>query len=319
MLKVTSYDNTWGSSRMEVNMKKVDYVIVNSLRRTILTDIPIYAFDTTININTSIFNNNYMKLRMSNLPIIGIENNQVFFKKEEEKDDEESNFDEGFGLMDDIELTVDKNIDSSSINNFTLYLNYENKTPDIVTVTTKDCDYYYRGKKINNPYKIDIPIIKLQPDQKINLTSVSKLGTEKESSIYSPVSICSYEQVSDEEYNLFLESRGQITEYQILERAIDNLIKNTDELIKNMSKMKTVDGMIKVGDIDHTMGNLISHFAMMEKNDVAMFTYNQPHPLDPVIVFSYRLKSSTLDKVLEKVNNNIIKTYTELKKLLVKK
>jgi DNA-directed RNA polymerase subunit L len=318
MLKVNSYDNTWGSSRMEINMKKVDYVIVNSLRRTILTDLPIYAFETTININTSIFNNNYMKLRMSNLPIIGIENNEVFFKKEEEKDEEESNFDEGFGLMDDIELTVDKNIDSSSINNFTLYLNYENKTPDIVTITTKDCDYYYRGKKITNPYKIDIPIIKLQPDQIINLTSVSKLGTEKESAIYSPVSICSYQQVSDEEYNLFLESRGQITEHQILERAIDNLLKNTDELIKNMSKMKTVDGMIKVGDIDHTMGNLISHFAMMEK-EVEMFTYSQPHPLDPVIIFHYRLKSSSLDKVLEKVNNNISKTYSELKKQLVKK
>lgn len=318
MLKVSSYDNSWGSSRMEINMKKVDYVIVNSLRRTILTDIPIYAFETTININTSIFNNNYMKLRMSNLPIIGIENNEVFFKKEEEKDDEESNFDEGFGLMDDIELTVDKNIDSSSINNFTLYLNYESKTPDIVTVTTKDCDYYYRGKKISNPYKTDIPIIKLQPDQKINLTSVSKLGTEKESAIYSPVSICSYQQVSDEEYNLFLESRGQITEYQILDRAIDNLLKNTDELIKNMSKMKTVDGMIKVGDIEHTLGNLISHFAMMEK-EVEMFTYSQPHPLDPVIIFHYRLKSSSLDKVLEKVNNNISKTYTELKKQLIKK
>jgi DNA-directed RNA polymerase subunit L len=318
MLKVSSYDNTWGSSRMELNMKKVDYVIVNSIRRTILSDIPIYAFETTVNVNTSVFNNNYIKLRMSNLPVFGIENNNVFFKKVEEKEEEESNFDEGFGLMDDIELTVDKNIDSSSINNFTLYLNYENKTPDIVTVTTKDCDYFYKGKKISNPYKVDIPIIKLQPDQKINLTSVSKLGTEGESAIYSPVSICSYEQVSEDEFNFFLESRGQISEYQIMERAIDNLLKNVDDLIRDMSKMKTEDGMIKVGDIDHTLGNLISHFAMMEK-DVEMFTYNQPHPLDPVIVYHYKLKSSTLDKVLEKVNENISKTFKNLKQLLVKK
>jgi DNA-directed RNA polymerase subunit L len=319
MLKVSSYDNTWGSSRMELNMKKVDYVIVNSIRRTILSDIPIYAFETTVNVNTSVFNNNYIKLRMSNLPVFGIENNLVFFKKTEEKDEEESNFDEGFGLMDDIELTVDKNVDSSSINNFTLYLNYENKTPDIVTVTTKDCDYFYKGKKISNPYKVDIPIIKLQPDQKINLTSVSKLGIEKESAIYSPVSICSYQQVSDDEFNFFLESRGQITEHQILERAIDNLLKNVDDLIRDMSKMKTEDGMIKVGDIDHTLGNLISHFAMMEKKEVEMFTYKQPHPLDPVIVYHYRLKSSTLDKVLEKVNDNISKTFKNLKQQLVKK
>ena len=318
MLKVSSYDNTWASSRMELNMKKVDYVIVNSIRRTVLSDIPIYAFETTVNVNTSVFNNNYIKLRMSNLPIIGIENNNVFFKKVEEEDEEESNFDEGFGLMDDIELTIDKNVDSSSINNFTLYLNYENKTPDIVTITTKDCDYFYKGKKINNPYKTDIPIIKLQPEQKINLTSVSKLETEKKSAIYSPVSICSYQQISDDEFNFFLESRGQITEHQILERAIDNLLKNVDDLIRDMSKMKTEDGMIKVGDIDHTLGNLISHFAMMEK-EVEMFTYNQPHPLDPVIVFHYRLKSSTLDKVLEKVNDNISKTFKNLKQQLIKK
>ena len=72
-LKVLDWDKEMNNSRLELNLKgkNLNYVVLNTLRRTIFSDVPIYAFDKiTINKNTSIFNNNYMKLRIENLPVI---------------------------------------------------------------------------------------------------------------------------------------------------------------------------------------------------------------------------------------------------------
>ena len=74
---VKTYDSTYGNTRLELNIKgpNINYVILNTIRRTILTHIPNYAF-TEFNFtkNNTIFNNNYLKLRISNIPVWGIEN-----------------------------------------------------------------------------------------------------------------------------------------------------------------------------------------------------------------------------------------------------
>ena len=72
---VLNYDSTHGNTRLELSIKgdDINYVILNTLRRTIMTNIPIYAF-TEFNFkkNKSIFNGNYLKLRLKNLPFWGI-------------------------------------------------------------------------------------------------------------------------------------------------------------------------------------------------------------------------------------------------------
>ena len=64
-LKKLDWDKEVTNSRLELNVtgKNINYVVMSTLRRVVLTNIPIYAFDKiTINKNSSIFNNNYMKL-----------------------------------------------------------------------------------------------------------------------------------------------------------------------------------------------------------------------------------------------------------------
>ena len=72
---VFNYDSTYGNTRLEITIKgeNIDYIIINTLRRSVLSYIPNYAF-TQFNFkkNTSIFNNNYLKLRILNLPVWGI-------------------------------------------------------------------------------------------------------------------------------------------------------------------------------------------------------------------------------------------------------
>ena len=76
-LKNVSYDKTNGSSRLEFDLSgpEINHVIVNTLRRVILSDVPQYAFtDFKFNKNNSIFHNNFLKNQIKNMPVWGIEN-----------------------------------------------------------------------------------------------------------------------------------------------------------------------------------------------------------------------------------------------------
>jgi len=76
-LKNISQDKTSGSSRLEFDLSgpEINHVIVNTLRRTILTDIPIYAFtDFKFNKNESVFHNNFLKNKIKNMTVWCINN-----------------------------------------------------------------------------------------------------------------------------------------------------------------------------------------------------------------------------------------------------
>ena len=112
-LKNVSYDKTHGSSRLEFELSgpEVNHVLVNTLRRTILTNIPIYAFtDFKFNKNNSIFHNNFLKNQIKNMPVWGIENKLEFFEKDIKKIDVIEEVEE---IEDDVDLNFDKKIDST--------------------------------------------------------------------------------------------------------------------------------------------------------------------------------------------------------------
>ena len=119
-LKLIKYNKDKINSRYEINIKgpNIDEVIINTIRRGILTYVPIYAF-TKFNFitNESIFNNNYIKLRLKNLPVWNINNTIVKLENKEtiiEENDEEVNID------DDVDLNSENVINSSSLNQLTI-------------------------------------------------------------------------------------------------------------------------------------------------------------------------------------------------------
>ena len=59
--------------------KDINYAIVNTLRRLVMSSVPIYAFhqdDMKFDINTSVFNNDMLKDRFRNIPIFNIDNDE---------------------------------------------------------------------------------------------------------------------------------------------------------------------------------------------------------------------------------------------------
>lgn len=129
-----------------ISGKDINITIVNTIRRLVMSSIPIYAFhhdDMTFDVNTSIFNNDMLKDRFRNLPIFNIENAESTVTK----------FDE---------LETDKNRIIDNANNLTMFINIKNNKDSILNVTTDDAIFYYKGKQVPSPYKKPLLLIKLR-------------------------------------------------------------------------------------------------------------------------------------------------------------
>ena len=323
-IKNVSQDNTKGFSRLEFDItgKDVNHVIVNALRRTVLSEIPIYAFTEFIfNKNNSVFHNNFIKNQIKNLPVWGINNKIEIFEKlkiiKNEIIDEDNNLD------DDVDLVFDKKIDSTSLDQLTMYVDYANKINDVFSVTTEHAKFYFAQKQIPNPYPIPIQLVKLQKDQHINFTTVTSIGTEKDNAHFSPVSICVYEEKKEDYFRFFIESRGQMTEKDILHRAIVNLNNKLENILQqitnslNIIDESKVEGRIEIKNEEHTIGNLLSRGLQNHKN-VSFACYHLPHPLEKRVIIEYKLKSGKFINVLKDVTNEFIELFNKLDKLIEK-
>jgi DNA-directed RNA polymerase subunit L len=301
------------NSRLEFELKGVSYTIVNTLRRVVLSRIPIYGFNKiTISENTSVFNNNYMKLRIRNMPVFGINaDNPIFvpiIKKEtvvEEND------------LAEVDVNPENDmVNSSSLKQLTMYVDYVNNSNEIITVGSDDCKFYYMEKQINSPYPINIPIIKLQPTQKIKMSAITELGIEDISSIYSPVSIFTYKQLSADNFIVIMESRGQLNEKQILQYAYDNIRMILDNFLKLVPDIDDIQGKLQVNDADHTLGNIIAE-GLMNHKKVKFGGYNSPHLLDKKIIFQYELNEKiSIKKIMNEIVNVYMELFTTINKLV---
>ena len=307
------------NSRLEFTISGVNNTIVNCLRRVTLSSIPIYVFkDIRISENTSIFNNNYMKLRINNLPVLGITTDNPIYTKKEViiKEDNE---------MDDIDMSTNEDINSSSLKQLTMYLDKINTTDEIITIGTDDCKFYFMEKQIDSPYKLpycgNIPLIKLQPTQKIKLSAITSLGIENENSIYAAVSIFSYNLIDETSYTIALESRGQLDEKTILKYTCINLINILDRFIEKLS-LKDVPtniiGKILVIDSDHTLGTLIAS-GLQNHKKIKFAGYNMPHLLDQTIAFDYEMfKEDNIKDILVEIVDDFKKIFKTINNLIEK-
>jgi DNA-directed RNA polymerase subunit L len=324
-LKVINMNNDLGESSLEYKLSgpDINYTVVNTIRRVIFKYIPIYAFNQfKFEKNTSVFNNSYIKLRLKQIPIWGIENKLDTIeinKKEPVIDIPEENEVE---LGDDVALESDTNLNSSTLKQLTMYVNYKNKTNNIVCVTTNDAKFYFDEKNIPSPYETPIPIVKLQAKQEIVFSAITDIGIEEINAMYSPVCINTYKMVNENEFNLTLESRGQITEKRILNVALHNIknkLNNFMKLVSDENKVKmevdVLEGVLIVNNEDHTLGNLITR-GMQQHSDISFAGYNLPHPLSNKVHFNFKLNKGKIIKVMKDVVDYYLTLFDKINKLV---
>lgn len=304
--KIEEYnDKNKGATKLIFNIKGVDIneVVLNTLRRAILENVPIYNFDIfNFEKNTSVFHNTYMELRLRNMPIWGIDNEVVFLKEATETIDIHD------GSDDEFEYDTNKPIDTSTLKQLTMYINFKNNSNNIVTVSTENAKFYFAQEQINNPYYVHIPIIKLQPEQEISFSAITNINIEKINPVYSPCSVCFFKIKSENDYDFILESRGQITEKRIINVAIQNIIKNMNNILKEL-KTHTYEkeGIIIINKENHTMGNLIAR-GLQQHSNIEFAGYNMPHPLSNIIHIHYKINKIDIIKAIE----DVVDYYTDL-------
>jgi DNA-directed RNA polymerase II subunit RPB11 len=262
------------------------------------------------------------------MPVWGIENTIEFIdyninSNKKELDD----IQEEVAEDDNIELNVEKNLNTSNLKQFNMYINAKNKTNEITTVSTSDAKFYYDEKQIASPYKVSIPIVKLQPGQEIAFSAITKLGTEHEDSMYSAACIAAYKQINDDEFDFFLESRGQIDEKRIMYIAMINIERRIQSFLKllqedktnnnsknNVSEENKLQGQIIVNNEDHTLGNLIANGLQLHPK-ISFAGYNLPHPLAKKVCFHYKLeKAGDIKQIIEEVINYYSEIFGQIKK-----
>ena len=70
-------DDTFQANHLHINFKgkSINHVVLNTLRRIMLEDIPCLSFNSElieIIKNSSVYNNDYMRNRLENLPLINM-------------------------------------------------------------------------------------------------------------------------------------------------------------------------------------------------------------------------------------------------------
>jgi len=323
-VKKLSHDKELFNSRLEINIsgKDIDHVVINTLRRIILSEIPVYCWDDfEITTNESIYNNSQLRLYLKNIPVVGIKDipkkvpriKENSTEEDDEDDEEDDNLKEIIGI-DDIETEDKIKVDGLSLNQLSMFLQYHNTTNGIISVTSDDAKFYYQGSEIKSPYINPIILIKLQPTQHINFSAKTRLSNEKEDAKFSPVSVCAFNQLKEDEYKFFLESRGLYTEKEILLSACYQIKRKLKKIVKLFPETDMEEGQIKIPKEDFTVGNMIAH-GMFLLTEVKYATFMKKHPLDDEVIIKFGLKkSSNMKNIITKVYENYRKIYDNLEK-----
>ena len=249
VIEHNKYDDTYNNYVIYgIKGSKINNVIMNTIRRCIIDMIPTYAFDKddiVITKNSSIYNNDYMRLRLSQFPIINVDNSRETIEKSLELE-YEANISSFEQKIEDINIIKKKeemkNLEKSQ--NFTMVVNVKNTSSSVLNITT-DTDgvkFYYRGKLIESPYKRKLLIIKLKPGEEFSCNAASMLNIGMKYVNHMATSVCVFAEPeinSSDEYKLNIESLKQIPEKELVIRAcliINKKLQNYLDIITDKIK-----------------------------------------------------------------------------------
>jgi DNA-directed RNA polymerase subunit L len=305
----------------------------NAIRRTCMSNIDIPAIreeDVKINSNSSYLNNGIIENRISLLPIYGnhdykdmslslsktnnhekkmtVYSSDIIFKKDGKELDKSK-----YMIYDDILVTHLKRNESldfsAEVTYSNVYLDQSNYSP-VSTIT-----YSFKGDEKKIKEKLD------GIDDELQKKDFEIRDAEREYLVND----------NDEPsvYQFTLESVGQFTPEDLLNKVFDKLIEKLNDLklfINNEknSKISVSDADFNLKsfdfnilDEDDTLGNLISSY-MVEDSRVVFCGYDIPHPLDNKLIIRTSLaKDNTMENNINIFKENIdilVKLLTDIKK-----
>lgn len=315
-IKELIYDNkNIGHTKLHLNFSgdNVDYVLMNTIRRILIENMPIYAYDPKyikIDKNTSVYDNDYIKMRISSFPVIcKVAENTLDKLEHLEKI--------AYSLTSMSNKDVEELVDNMTELN--MYVDKKNTTNENIDVTTNDALFYLNGEQINNPYKNEMIICKLNKNQEIKFTAISKLGIGLMNDIWNSVGVCAYEQISEHEYILKIESSGQIDEYELLNRVckiLKNKITKFGKYLETYEFKNKMHGTLILENENNTIGNFITNKLQYHPN-IQFAGYRMEHLLIDKVIIKYESDGGKpLNNIFKDVIDRRINELDEIIKLL---
>lgn len=295
--------------------KDVNSVVVNTLRRISIDLVPTYAFPSesiTIERNTSIFNNDYMRLRLSQMTLPNIDVKPYFLEDKYWRSVDFRNKDRKKHPEDD------KLIE--------LYINAKNSGTGIMNVTSEHIKVYENGVEMGDKFDPAYPllIVQLKGGEIFSCRCVGTLSIALNSNIWAASGNTYFEEVNDNEFILTLESQGQMDEYQILYKCCKILrekINIQKQKVKYNYDTPNIETLTKIkieleGE-DHTLGCIINEFLQNNKN-VAFSGVSKPNLLiDNMIITFQTIKPNPLPIFMEALDD-VLKLADEIESQIKK-
>ena len=199
-MKIDIIENTDDKIRFKIS--GIDLSLANALRRIILSEVPVMAMETiTFEENSSILNDEFLAHRLGLTPL---------------KTDLKT-----YNFIDDCTCEL------KGCAKCTAHLKADVKGPGIL---------YSKDLKSNDPNIVpihgNIPLVKLTEHQKVKFEAVAMLGMGKDH-VKWQCGLASYE-MKKEDFEFFVESYGQLSAKEILERAFEIF----DDKLSHIKKLK---------------------------------------------------------------------------------
>lgn len=242
---------------LQIKGDEINEYVVNALRRVAYNDIPTYALtDKSIDIeeNTSIYDNDQMRLRISQIPIFNIKNKIVFLPRK---------------YWENVDYSDIKREKMEGDNKkLELYLNVKNTTTKNMNVLSSSIKYYEDDNEIEDKFKKINPllIIKLRPNESFKMRARAVLGIGENSDIWAGASNTYYDKIDENKFKFCMESQGQMDEYELLVKSCLIIKQKLKDVLKNITEefnAKKYDAKkaieLELINEDHTIGNIVNN------------------------------------------------------------
>lgn len=336
MFKNYNYDKY--ADKHSFDIENLDLSIINSIRRIILTEIPVVGFygeeETSIEMisNTGPLHNEFMKHRIGLIPI-----------------------------------NVDEKItDNYEDNDYKFELNVNNTGSSTINITTADFKGSYKDKELSktelkelfpmNPVtKENILITRLRPNEELHFIATAIKRTAKTNASFSSVSLANLYYIEDEKESskkdnildkhrsyyknkygdptlikFEIESINKLSYKYLFSKAIEILINKLEKLIDNINNNEiNIEPVpnnpfsvnFHIDNEDDTLGNVIQsvlHNKYIRENkkfkniNCNYIGYICPHPLKKLMIIRITLENQTNEEIFKEFlmeNSNDIINY----------
>lgn len=255
-------NNEYNESTLILNFDNTTFEIVNAIRKVSINQIPIYAFHPLkikVTKNTSVFLNTYMICRLQNLSIRNIKTDINNLDNEYIQDINYS------------ETNYPKHpLDTMQIEYFVSMKNNDNL--DILYVTENDIIKKINGETIQDNVENPVTIIQLKHGQEFECSLKAVLNIGETNAIFN-ASHCWYKTIDNKNFTFFIESHGQMHEYDIIKKGclvINEKLLLIKENIENNKNIITFDNnksiILEVDNEDLTTFGPIKYFLLQSPN-----------------------------------------------------